>query len=128
MKRVKFIVHSLVVFFVSIIPALGICNKTSFAFEHSHAAASSTHDHQSDANHEHPDNPEVHCPTVELFVPASPVSLKSGSVLERLSDSFVPVSAFHVAYGEFSPLLHGPPVFPRLNGTPPHLLFSVLRI
>ena len=130
MKRFRSIPQFLIVFFVGIIPVLGICNKISYAFdEHRHASASvSTHDHQSESNHEHSGNTEVHCPTVELFVPGSPFSPKSDPVSEWMSGSFVPVLAFHVVYGEFSRLLHGPPVLPSSNGTLSHLFFSVLRI
>ena len=130
MKRVKFIVRSVIVLFVGIIPALGICNKISFASDgHGHATAlSSAHDHALDSNHEHSENAEVHCSDVELFVPASSFSLKSDSVLERMSDPFVPVLVFHGPYSEFYRLLHGPPVFPRSNGSPSRFFFSVLRI
>lgn len=130
MKRVKFIFRSLIVFVVSIIPALGICNKISFAFDDHRptTASSSTHDHESDSNHQHSENAAVHCPTVELFVPASLFSVKSDYVLERILDSLVPALIFHVASGDFDGLIHGPPVLPRSNGISSHLFLSVLRI
>jgi len=130
MKSVKFISHFFIVLIVSLLPTLGICSKISLAFDdHRDAlASSSSHDHRSDSNHQHSENAEVHCPTVDLFVPAPSFSLKSDSVLKRMADSFVPALVFHGAYSEFYRLLHGPPVIPRSNGTPSHLFFSVLRI
>lgn len=130
MTPVKVISHFLIVLFAGILPTLGICSKISFAFDdHRHATASaSTHDHQSDSNHQHSGNAEVHCPIVELFVAASLFSVKSGYVLERILDSFVPALILHVASGEFYRLMHGPPVLPRSNGIPSHLFLSVLRI
>ena len=130
MTPVKVISHFLIVLFVGILPTLGICSKISVAVDdHRPAAASSSpHDHRSESNHEHSENAEVHCLTVDLFVPASLFSVKSEYVLERISDSFVPVLVFHVAYGQFDRLIHGPPVLPRSNGIPSHLFLSVLRI
>jgi hypothetical protein len=130
MTLVKITSHFFILLFVGILPTLGICSKISLAFDdHRHAtASSSTRDHQSDSNHEHSGNAEVHCPTVELFVPTSLFSVKSEYVLERILDSFVPVLVFHEADGEFYRLIHGPPVLPRSNGIPSHLFFSVLRI
>ena len=130
MTHVKVVSHFFIVLIVGLLPTLGICSKISLAVdEHRHAAASSSkHDHRSDPHHQHSENAEVHCPTVELFVPAPSFTLKSDSVLERMVDSFVPASVFHGAYSEFYRLLHGPPVLPRSNGSPSHLFFSVLRI
>jgi hypothetical protein len=130
MTPVKVISHFLIVLFAGILPTLGICSKISFAFDdHRHAtASSSTHDHQSGSKHEPSENTEVHCSTVELFVPASLFSVKSDYVLERILDPFVPGLVFHVAYGEFHRLIHGPPIPPRSNGSPSHLFLSVLRI
>ena len=127
MTPIKVISRFFIVLIVGGFPILGICSKISLAFDdHRHAnGSSSAHDQQSDVDHDHA---EVHCPPVELFVPSPSFSLKPNSVLERMSDSFVPALIFHRAYGEFHRLLHGPPVLARFNGTPSHLFFSVLRI
>lgn len=129
MTLFKIASHLLIVLIVGLLPTLGVCSKISLTFDDHRDApsSSSAHDHQSDSSHQHSENAEVHCPTVDLFVPAPSLSLKSDSVLQRVAP-FVPALVFHGAYSEFYRLFHGPPVLPRSNGAPSHLFFSVLRI
>lgn len=130
MKRSVLIGCCLLVIFASVAAAWASCKQISFASDAHHRSAFSlpTHDHHSDAQHEHSDNSAIHCLTLEEFVPLASFSAKPDRGEERFIDPFGAESISSMNDRAFVFPIHGPFVFAHSGDIPSYLFLSVLRI
>jgi hypothetical protein len=129
MKSVIVIACSFLLLFAGPASAWANCKQISFVPDNPRGSSDPlhAHHHHSESNgHSH--EGEIHCPPLDVYLPAATFSVNKDHRIERLITPVVPgfYSQFtrHASYR----LIHGPPGFAHSRVIPPYLLLSVLRI
>jgi hypothetical protein len=130
MKRLIVIVCCLFVIFAGAASAWANCKQAPFGSEDHRRSSDAihTHDHHTDSHDEHSPGTVIHCPTLDEFLLTAIFSANTYERVERLPAAVVEIINAELGRQSSNPSIHGPPGFSRLNGIPPYLLLSVLRI
>ena len=130
MKRLTYILCSLVIFFAGVAAVWADCARISFTSTQDHHASNTTqhgHSHHSDSDHQHSHDAAIHCPTLDEFVPTAAFSAAGRSRVER-----APALVLMSALPDFVPRQflrsHGPPGLMSNMRIPQYLALSVLRV
>ena len=130
MKRLSVIACCLFVIFAGAASAWANCKRSPLASDAQKRppVAAHTHDHESHGGHEHTHQAVIHCLTLDDFLLTALFSTSKDHQAERVLDKLVAETDSQLSQHASHWLTYGPPGFSRVNGIPPYLLLSVLRI
>jgi hypothetical protein len=131
MKRLTYILCSLVIFFAGAAAVWADCARISLAKPGDHHAAETRqdgHSHHSDSGHEHSHDPAViHCPTLDEFFPTAAFSTAEQLRVERAAAPLIVISVSDFTPRQFL-RSHGPPGLVTSARIPQYISLSVLRV